>query len=69
LLASAAESGVYLRKPAGSLSKLVETVRALDGVAAVAIYERSGEPLVVRGLPDAAGSGPHCQRSQRRFIA
>ena len=51
LLASAAESGVY----SGSrrqLEKLVETVRALDGVAAVAIYERSGEPLVVRGLTD-----------------
>ena len=56
LLASAAESGVYFKSPR-QLEHMVEAVRALDGVAAVAIYEQSGEPLVVRGHPHLPAPG------------
>ena len=54
LLASAAESGVYLKSPR-QLEQMLEAVRALGGVAAVAIYEQSGQPLVVRGRAAAPG--------------
>jgi len=56
LLASAAESGVYLKSPR-QLEQMLEAVRALGGVAAVAIYEQSGEPLVVRGRPELPAPG------------